>query len=222
METRTQPVFSLSEETMGALEAHPRRAKLFGVFLVVLGAMCVAFPWVSTLAAQTLVAAALIAAGAVEMYYAATMSPWGKKTRIVSGVSGLLALAAGAILIVFPLAGLLTLTVFVCAAFLLSGSMRIAIAVRAKGHPGRMFLGVSGALSVLLSVIIFAGLPLTAFWILGLILGADLLAHGVALIALTSAVTRQRKHQNDQRDDQRVEQASWESFPASDPPGFGR
>lgn len=206
-------------DAVEAMEQHPRRARLFGILLAVLGVACIAFPWVSTLAAQTLIAACLVAAGAVEIAHAVSSSAWTTKTRTISGIAGLLALGAGGILILFPLSGLLTLTLFVSAAFLVAGAMRLAVAASAEGREGRGWLALSGGLSILLSVLIFIELPMAALWVLGLVLGADLIAHGIALIALTGAVRRAAERRDDE---ERVDQAGWESFPASDPPGFGR
>lgn len=217
METMAQAARDLPEEAAELIEAHPKRTRLAGILLALLGVACVAFPWVSTLATQTLVAAALVVGGCIELYYAFVTRPWGKRMRAASVVSGVLAIAAGAILILFPLSGLLALTAFVIGAFVLSGASRIAVAYSARGQKGRTWLAASGAASLVLAVVIFLELPVSAFWLLGTLLGVDLLFHGAALVALTAAVKEEAEHR---REDALVDQAAKASFPASDPPGF--
>jgi uncharacterized membrane protein HdeD (DUF308 family) len=46
---------------------------------------------------------------------------------------------------------------------------------------------VSGVIDLILAVIIFLGLPGTAFWALGLLVGINMLFGGAALIAMAMA-----------------------------------
>jgi uncharacterized membrane protein HdeD (DUF308 family) len=50
--------------------------------------------------------------------------------------------------------------------------------------PNWLWVFASGVLSVVLSLVLFAAMPVTALWLIGLMLGLDLIAIGAALGAM--------------------------------------
>ena len=225
----TPPADAVPDRAVDEIRAHPWPMRLLAGISIVLGVLALAFPWVSTLAAQSMLAALLVVAGLSELVAAVRVEAWGKKTRGLSALSGVLSVVAAVLLAVFPLAGVLTTTLLVSAAFLSAGIVRLVVAFRAQGRRGRGYLWVSAAASVLLAVVIVLGLPFSAFWVLGTLLGAQLIAHGIALFVLIRSVrTMDEETPGSEtparrgKDDRRVEQYMAESFPASDAPGYGR
>ena len=63
-------------------------------------------------------------------------------------------------------------------------------AFQLRGIGGAGWAYLSAACSIVLGLLVFSGWPGTAVWLIGLIVGIDLLFFGWALIALRSAVNR--------------------------------
>ena len=88
-----------------------------------------------------------------------------------------------------PISGTLSLTLVLIAFFLVEGiaTLMYAIDHRAQlsGRWGWML--VSGIVDLILAGIIFAGLPGTAAWALGLLVGINMLFGGTAMIGMALA-----------------------------------
>jgi uncharacterized membrane protein HdeD (DUF308 family) len=104
-------------------------------------------------------------------------------------LSAVVALVAGIILIRWPISGTVSLTLVLIAFFAVEGiaTLMYAFAHRAQlsGRWGWML--VSGVVDLILAGIIFAGLPGSATWALGLLVGINMLFGGSAMIAMALA-----------------------------------
>jgi uncharacterized membrane protein HdeD (DUF308 family) len=98
-------------------------------------------------------------------------------------VETVLTLAAGLCILLFPLTGTLTLTFFLAAWFLASGAVLLYGAWRLRGHLGAGLLGLNGAVSLILGILIAVNLPSSAAWAIGLIVGVDLIFWGIRALA---------------------------------------
>ncbi len=85
-----------------------------------------------------------------------------------------------------PLVGAFSLTLVLIAFFLIEGVVSIMFALDHKrelsGQWGWMLM--SGLIDLVLAVMIFAGLPSTAAWAVGLLVGINMIFGGTALIAM--------------------------------------
>lgn len=110
--------------------------------------------------------------------------------RLIAGLFGLLIGLLGVDLLLRPLEGLVTLTVTVAVLFLASGLIKLALAW--AGRETRIFwwMLVSGALSVLLAIFVFANLPEASESLLGLMLAFDLISTGVSMISAWARARR--------------------------------
>ena len=97
-----------------------------------------------------------------------------------------MAIAAGVILLWWPLNGALSLTVVLTAFLSIEGILSILYALDHKrelsGRWGMMLM--SGIIDIVLAGIILAGLPGTAAWAIGLLVGINLIFGGSALISM--------------------------------------
>lgn len=90
----------------------------------------------------------------------------------------------GVFMLTDPLAGLLALTALVAIAILSSGITRLFMARAVKGTPAYWGTVLSGAVSIVLAIMIFAGFPASAATLLGIFLGIELILVGLPLIFL--------------------------------------
>jgi uncharacterized membrane protein HdeD (DUF308 family) len=155
-----------------------------GVILVILGVLAIVIPPIATLAVTILIGWLFIVSGIVGLVttFMARQAPgfwW-------SLLSAVVAIAAGVLLLVWPLSGVLTLTLLLIVFFTIEGVLTIMYALEHKkelsGRWGWML--ASGIIDLVLAAIILAGLPGTAAWAIGLLVGINLLFGGVSMIAM--------------------------------------
>jgi len=101
-------------------------------------------------------------------------------------VSAILGIAAGIVLLLWPLSGIVTLTLVLIVFFTIEGVASIMFALEHKAElSGRWgWMLASGIIDLILAVIILAGLPGTAALALGLLVGINMLFGGSALIGM--------------------------------------
>jgi len=167
-----------------SLREHWKMFLIEGIVLLVLGLIAVIVPPIATLAVEILIGWLLLASGIVGLV--STFRMRGAPGFGWSLVSAVVALAAGIILLTWPLSGTVSLTLVLSVFLLIEGVVSIALALRHRADfSGRwMTLAFSGVVDIILAVIIFAGLPGTAAWAIGLLIGINLIFGGGALIAM--------------------------------------
>jgi uncharacterized membrane protein HdeD (DUF308 family) len=104
-------------------------------------------------------------------------------------ISALLAIAAGIILLAQPVQGALTLTIVVGVYFLAEGVATIMYALEHRRElSGRWsWLLVAGLMDIFIAFIVISGLPGSAEWAIGLLVGINLLFGGATLIGMALA-----------------------------------
>ena len=155
-----------------------------GIVLVVLGLLAIVVPPLATLAVAILIGWLLLVSGIVGLIttFMARQAPgfwW-------SLLSAVLAVAAGVILLGWPASGVISLTLLLVVFFVIEGVASIMYALEhRKELSGRWgWMLASGIIDLVLAVMIYAGLPSTAAWALGLLVGINLVFGGTALVAM--------------------------------------
>jgi uncharacterized membrane protein HdeD (DUF308 family) len=175
---------STSKADLGRLHSHWRLFLIEGIVLLVLGVLAIIVPPIATIAVEVLVGWLLLMSGIVGLI--ATL-----RTRSAPGfgwslLSAVLGIVAGIVLLAWPLSGALSLTMILTVFLVLEGVVSILYALEHKrelsGRWGMMLF--SGVVDLFLAAIIFAGLPGTAAWAIGLLVGINLVFGGAALIAM--------------------------------------
>jgi uncharacterized membrane protein HdeD (DUF308 family) len=155
-----------------------------GIVLVVLGILAVIIPVVATIAVTIFLGWLFLISGAVGL----VTTFWARHAPGFwwSLLSAVLAIAAGIVLLAWPISGAVSLTLLLIVFFTIEGVLTIMYALEHKkdlsGRWGWML--VSGIIDLVLAAIILAGLPGTAAWALGLLVGINMLFGGAALIAM--------------------------------------
>ena len=179
-------------EFLASLKAGLQRCSktllIAGIALIVLGTFAIVAPGIATLFVTTFIGWTFIVSAVAEFYLAFQVhGGW----RIAGAVlTGLISLVAGVWLLLNPAAGALALTFLLAAYFVATGVVKAIAAWQLRGLPGAGWTFFSAACSVVLGLLVFSGWPGTAVWLIGLIVGIDLLFYGWALIALRSAVNK--------------------------------
>jgi uncharacterized membrane protein HdeD (DUF308 family) len=156
-----------------------------GIVLVILGMFAIFVPLVASLAATVFFGSILLVAGIVGLI--TTLSARHAPGFSWSVMSAVLGIVTGALLLASPVTGTISLTVVLIAFLFIEGVVSVMFAIQHRrqesGSWGWML--ASGALDVVLAAILFAGLPGTALWALGLLIGINMLFGGWSLIAMS-------------------------------------
>lgn len=182
-----------SQTTVTGVETFPRPLMrrpiwvlIFGLALIVLGALAIAMPQVSTLAVELMIGWLFLLSGVV--HGGSTFSMRGAWNITGSAIVAILSLVAGGLLLLNPFEGILTLTMLMVAFFVAAGVVKTYFAIRNRHLRGWGWGVFSGIASLAVGVLILLGWPSTAAWALGLLLGIDLFISGWALVAIYPAL----------------------------------
>jgi uncharacterized membrane protein HdeD (DUF308 family) len=152
------------------------------LLLIVAGAAAIAFPVLSTFAVELWAAIAFAIAGVAQTIHAFAARSWGG--FFWGLLVGLLYLAAGIVLWLNPIAGMVTLTVFLAAVLVVDGVFRSILALQIRPRAGWFWLLLGGIVGMVLGVMIWQHLPSSALSVLGLLLGINLVFSGFTFLML--------------------------------------
>jgi uncharacterized membrane protein HdeD (DUF308 family) len=167
-----------------ALHEHWKLYLVEGVVLLALGFIAIVIPPIATLAVTILLGWLFLLSGSMGLLTTFWMrhAP-GFWWSLVSAALGVL---VGASLLAMPLSGAVSLTIVLVAFFMIEGVVSIMFALDHKrelsGRWGWML--ASGVVDLALGVMILAGLPSTAAWAIGLLVGINMMFGGSALIGM--------------------------------------
>ncbi len=186
--TMPQDVARLQSQMQETVKSHWKAFLIEGIVLVILGLAAIAIP-----AARKHRGCDLPRLDVPDQRSGRIVfDPFG--TREMPGFwwslfSAVLAIAAGLILLVQPIAGTLTLTIVVSAYFLAEGVATIMYALEHRSQlSGRWgWLLAAGILDILVAAVIVTGLPGSATWAIGLLVGINLVFGGTSLIGMALA-----------------------------------
>jgi uncharacterized membrane protein HdeD (DUF308 family) len=183
----SQEISELQSQMRAAVREHWKAFLVEGILLVLLGLAAIIVPQLASLAVTIFLGWLFLISGIAGL----VLTFW---TRQMPGfwwslVSAALAIAAGIILLARPVQGTLTLTIVVGAYFLAEGIATIMYALEHRRELSQRWswLLVAGLMDILIAVIIVAGLPGSALWAIGLLVGINLMFGGASLIGMALA-----------------------------------
>jgi uncharacterized membrane protein HdeD (DUF308 family) len=158
------------------------------ILLTLAGLAAIVLPIVSGIAITLIVGWFFTMAGVLHFLFA-----W--KLHTTSGIFwelllGFLYLFSGIYLIVHPLAGLVTLTLFLALYFLFKGVVEIIHFFQVQPRHGSWWLLFDGIVCLILAVMIWRSWPSSSVWVLGTLVGISLLFTGFSRLMLTLTAKR--------------------------------
>ncbi len=171
----------------GTLNAHWRLLLFQGIVLIILGIASVALPVVSTIVVELYVGWLFLIAGIVGL--AVMVSSKNVQAFLWSLLTAALSLAAGILLLWKPVEGAVSLTLVLTAFFIVEGVFQSisSIAYRDVIGDSWVWMLLSGLSDLALAAIVISGWPSTAAWVLGLLVGINLITSGWAIVMLAVA-----------------------------------
>ena len=184
MSTNQANIEGIRRDVTKALHDHWALYLVEGVVLIVLGATAIALPPLATLVVTILIGWLIFLSGIVGLF----TTFWMRRAPGFwwSLLSAVLAVVVGVLLLAMPASGAISLTILLVVFFVIEGAASIMFALDHKrelsGQWGWML--VSGVVDLILAALIFAGLPSTSAWAIGLLIGINMIFGGVALTAM--------------------------------------
>ncbi len=156
-----------------------------GAALMTLGVLAIAVPFAATLVSTIFLGWLLILSGIAEGVHAVRARAWqGFPWAVLSAALGV---AAGILLLAFPIVGTLTLTLVLAGYFTAQGILKVVRAVQHRGMERWGFLLFDGLVTLALGILIWMLWPASSVWLLGLLVGVHLLVGGVSMLVLAVA-----------------------------------
>ena len=83
-----------------------------------------------------------------------------------------------------PAQGMATITLLLIVFFMIEGISKVVFALTIRPFPNWGWVLASGLVGILLALILWANLPVTALWLVGVLLGLQLISVGAAIAYL--------------------------------------
>lgn len=183
--------FSRLQSAMSqAVKAHWKAFLFEGILLAILGIAALILPPLASLAITIFLGWMFLVsgiAGLIVTYWArATPGFWW------SLISAALAVLAGMLLLARPMQAVLTLTIVLGAYFLAEGVTTIMYALEHRRElSGRWsWLLIAGLVDIAIAFMVITGLPSSAEWAIGVLVGINLLFGGATLIGMALAARK--------------------------------
>lgn len=158
-----------------------------GIVSILGGVIAIAMPFLGTLTAALVAGAALVASGLMGLFTAFRRHEgWHVAAAFALA---LLSIVVGVMIFLQPVAGIFALTTLVIAWFGASGLLRFWYGAKSLGDGGGWMLAL-GILSMAVALMLWFGLPFSATWVLGVLLGVDLAVWGALMIAFAVRIGR--------------------------------
>ena len=180
-------VTALQSRMIAAVRAHWKAFLVEGILLALLGLAAIIIPPLASLAVTIFLGWMFLVSGIAGL----SLTFWARQMPGFwwSLISAVLAIGTGIILLLRPVQGTLTLTIVVGAYFVAEGVATIMYALEHRRElSGRWsWMLVAGLMDIVISFFIIAGLPGSALWAIGLLVGINLLIGGTALVGMALA-----------------------------------
>jgi len=162
-----------------------------GGLMVLAGLVAIIYPMFASLTVIVLLGWLLIISGVVQglSLIGAQHVPhfWMQLTSVVLGI------IVGLLFLSHPEDGLLSLALLFIVFFFVEGVAKIIFSLTVRPLPNWGWVMVSGVLAIILASVLWTSLPISAAWILGLLLGIALISEGAALAYFAWSVRNQTR-----------------------------
>jgi len=159
---------------------------VLSTLMILAGLLAIALPQLAGVAIDALIAWLLIFSGVVHLMYA-----WHTRTAgaaLWEVLVGVAYAGVGLYLLVFPVAGLVSLTLALALYLFVEGVMEFALSFQLRPMPGTGWLLFDGIVTLVLAAMIWTTWPWNTPWVIGTLVGISMLLSGLTRLMLSVAV----------------------------------
>ena len=165
----------------------PRWATLSGVFMILLGFVAIAVPFMMSIALELFLGWLLLFGGALQMVSAFNIRH--KEGFFMQLLAGVLYFVVGGFMLFNPIKGAEIITIILAISFAVQAIMKIVAAVQLRPAKGWIWIMLNGVVTAVLAGVIFFSWPLDAMWVVGLLFGIKLLFIGWSVVMVATAAS---------------------------------
>ncbi len=181
-------VSEAGRQIVAKLDKDRKKVMWTGIALIILGVLALVFPNFTTLTVDIMIGWLLLIFGIIGFFNAFSYDGTGPFFGAL--LTSILAIAAGVYLLVHPDVGTFALTIIVSVLFLVDGTFKMVLAFDIKPIRGWGWVVVSSIASIVLGIMIAAGLPDTSMYTIGLLVGINFLIAGVSIFMLSRQIQK--------------------------------
>ena len=158
---------------------------VLGVLLMIGGIVGISSPFVMSVGVVLVLGAVLIISGAFIVIGAFWAGKW--SAFFLQLFVGILYIMAGMVIRDVPVESVALLTLFIAASFIVVGIFRIVVALTER-FPQWGWALLNGVVTLIAGLIIYDTFPASGLWVIGLLVGLELLFNGWTWIMLSLAI----------------------------------
>ena len=177
---------AMASGLLGGIKDNAKLAITVGILLIIVGLLAIAAPMAAGLSITIAVGTLLIIGGIGECFLAFQAGAFGKGLQIF--IVGALMAVAGFYLVSQPVSGLVKITLFLSAYFIVSGIFEVIAAVQIRPSSGWGLMLFNGIVTLLLGIMLWRQYPLSGAWAVGVLFGIKMVFSGWTLIFIGNAV----------------------------------
>ncbi|NOR80531.1 MAG: HdeD family acid-resistance protein [Methyloprofundus sp.] len=152
-----------------------------GIFMVISGFIGLSMEFALTITSLALFGFLMLGGGILQLVDAFKAEGW--QSILWHILIALMYVATGLVMIIFPGASAVWITLFIGASLLATGFLRIIMGFQMRGVvKGWGWTIFSGLMSILLGLMIFAEWPVSGLWVIGLFIAVELIMQGLSMI----------------------------------------
>lgn len=156
------------------------------ILMIVLGLLAITLPFATGIAISVLLGVLVAFCGVAYLAYA--FAARGAGSFLWRVIVGVLYVIGGVYLVIHPALSLVSLTLLLAAIFLVEGISELAAYSAVRALPGSGWILFNGIATILLSFLIWRGWPSSSIWVLGTLVGINLIMSGLSgLFVATTA-----------------------------------
>gem|GEM_PF-1611572 len=159
-----------------------------GCLQILLGVGCIASPGLAAFAVELIIGMIFLMAGVAELLSAWNLRPLRGPFWFLPATCMVF---AGAVLLAYPLSGIVTLALVVGVLFAVEGTLRLLLASNAEHQ--KTLVRIDGLLCVLTGVVILLGWPGDSGFIIGIVVGLRLILSGLVLLMTGRSIGKMRR-----------------------------
>jgi len=159
------------------------------------GILAMLVPSVSGLAVAILLGWLLVLGGAVHLAYS-----WHSRHGggfVLGVLLSIVYVVAGSYVLAHPLVGLKSLTIVVAACFFVGSILEIVLSFRLRPLHGSGWLLFDGVITFFLAILIWRTWPTSTLWLVGTLVGVNMLFSGFARLNISLAARHVMAHRTD-------------------------
>jgi uncharacterized membrane protein HdeD (DUF308 family) len=184
---RETPLRSAIRHELRAIRGEWTWLVVLGVSLIVLGTTLLGSPVIATLASVTTLGVLILLGGGAEIVGPFWCREW--SGFFLALLSGVLGVVLGLMLLGNPIQGGITLTILLASFLFVGGIFKITAAI-AHRFEGWGWLLLSGAIDLVLGIMIWRELPMSGLTIIGVLVGISLIFRGITWLMVGFALKR--------------------------------